>query len=130
MEELFVIVLQFFLELFLEVVVSIPFEFLFGRKDAREQRDAVEIVACLFLGLFLGGISLTLFPHTLIGYDALRIANMIAAPIGAGYTSYCIASWRYQDRGRQGERDARYHFWYTFMVCLGIVAVRFVFAEH
>ena len=131
MEELLIFMLQIAAEFLVEVLGSVPFDLMFSRgSNDREERESWEIIGCLCLGVFLGGCSLIVAPTTLLHQPWLRMINLFAAPICSGYVSYGLGLRRYAARGEAGQAEANWHFWYSFMICLGAVAVRFVCATR
>lgn len=126
MEELFVPLLQFVIEIVLE------FLFYFGLdvaavRDDRGQLNGFSLSAIFgVIGVMLGAIVTWIHPHTVLPLAWLRVANLIVAPFIAGLLSASIASWR-QRRGR--DRDPVLHFFLAFSFVLGFNLVRFAFAR-
>jgi len=128
MEELLIPLIQFLLEVLLEVFVNLPFEWpnLAARKNKRD-----EGFGYLFL-MFLGGcllawISTFLFPKSLITSPALRIANLIVAPILSGVVAWLIARHRALSNA---EVRPRRNYWRAFWFTLGMVLVRFAYTQR
>lgn len=127
MEELLTVILQFVLELLLEALANLPFDWP-SRKRSEPESDP-PLRRCLLWcggGALLGGVSLLLLPHSLIQLPALRIANLLLAPLLSG-----AVSWRLTQRRsrRNGNLLPHNHFWQAFGFTLGLVAVRFAYAS-
>jgi hypothetical protein len=61
----------------------------------------------------------------MISLSALRIANLVLAPITSAFISQAIARHRSK---RNRFINPRNHFWQAFWFTLGIVTVRFAYA--
>jgi hypothetical protein len=127
MEEIVIIVLQFLFEFFFEVLsggVDWPF-------TSRDHREPASLVVSAFQwllgGCLLAGVSVLLFKHTLIRGPALRIANLVLAPIASAYLARYLA----HRRGtRAGSIIPRTRFWQAFWFTLGLVSLRFAYASR
>lgn len=129
MEEIVVIILQVFFEIFFNAIVSLPFEWLFSTRYADNEQN---IKGCLFPILFIavgagcGWVSLLILPKLLIAIPALRLVNLIFAPLMAGGMSIYLASWR-QKEGKL--RHAPLHFLNAFLFTLAFVGVRWAYSR-
>lgn len=126
MEEILALLLQFLIEVVFESLGYLPFEILTTHKD-REALDSIggACTAWLVVGGIIGGLSLLALDHSLLHYGWLRIANLVVAPLSAGFVAQAFA------RRRQASRpwiEPRNQFWFAFWFSLGIAAVRFVYA--
>jgi hypothetical protein len=125
-EEILIVVLQAVGELFLQVIIYLPFEW------PRSWRGRGEAAGCgwgllyLLFGAGIGWVSVLIFPHVFLPYPWLRVANLAAAPLACGWTSYLFARWR-QSRGQQADPPA--HFFSGAMFALAFVIVRFILAK-
>jgi hypothetical protein len=128
MEELLIIIIQFLFELILNVLINIPFDWP-SRSRHTPEPDRIVGVCMLWFGggCLLGGISLLVLKHTLIALAALRILNVVAAPLGSAYLSQSIASRRARDNPYIHPRN---HFWQAFWFTLGLVLIRFAYASR
>lgn len=128
MEELLIILIQFLLELVLEVFANLPFQWASRRRN-REYPDSIAFSSlCWFLcAALLGAFSLWAFPQTLIATPALRITNLIIAPLLSGGIFYWLAQRRCDDNPILIPRN---HLWQAFWFTLGFTVVRFVYATH
>lgn len=73
------------------------------------------------------GVSVLLFKHTLIRGSALRIANLVLAPIASAYLARYLARRR---STRVGSIIPRTRFWQAFWFTLGLVSIRFAYASR
>ena len=128
MEELLVIIIQFLFELILNVLINIPFDWP-SRNRSTPEPDGIVGVCMLWFGggCLLGGISILVFKHTLIALAALRILNVVAAPVGSAYLSKRIAIGRSRENPNIHPRN---HFWQAFWFTLGLVLIRFAYASR
>jgi hypothetical protein len=130
LEEILIVVLQVLGELILQVLIYLPFEW--PRSFSRRHREDRGESGCgwgalyLLLGALIGWLSVLIFPHVLLPYPWLRIANLIAAPLACGWISYALARWR-QSRGLRAEPGA--HFFSGLLFALAFVVTRFVLAQ-
>jgi hypothetical protein len=126
-EESLLIVLQFFGEVLLEVLIWVPFDW--PRPEARDRSGSGSTWTFLYLliGALMGGVSLLIVPHVLLPYPWLRMLNLVVAPITCGLVSWQIAKWR----ARFG-RDLQplNHLWYGAAFALGVAVVRFIGANR
>ncbi|MBV1775507.1 hypothetical protein KSF73_07230 [Burkholderiaceae bacterium DAT-1] len=126
METLLILILQGAGEFLLNVLAAIPFEWAAARHTTEDKGQAS--AHCAFwsiLGGVVGGLSLLILPLTAIHWPALRIANLLLAPLLSGYVARTLALRR---AANQSDIQPRYHFWYAFCFTLGLVVIRFVFA--
>jgi hypothetical protein len=128
MDEIVWIVLQFVTELIANVVVDLPLEWLARNRNTPEpSRMVLVCVVWLLVGTGVAGISLLIFPNTLIASPSLRLLNAILSPVTSALVSYLLA--------RRSARTNGYvipgnHFWQALAFTVGFVCVRFVHAGH
>jgi hypothetical protein len=124
MEDLIVLVLQGIFEFIVEVLCYVPFDW----PRTRDTTSLTETCFALFaLGALLAGVSVVFFRHTFLALPALRIANLMLAPIASAYLSQALA----RRRARRGADSVpRDRFWQAFWFTTGLVAVRFVLATR
>ncbi len=125
MEDVLIIILQFLLEFFFNVLIDLPFDW--PRKNRQTPESDKLIGTCFVMFCVSCGLAwctLLVFPRTLIRLPALRIANLFLAPPVAAFIAACIA-----DRYAQTNPWIlpRNHFWRAFWFTLGFVAVRFAY---
>lgn len=127
MEEMLTVIIQFVLELLLEVLANLPFDWPSRKRSEPESGNTLlHSLPWCGGGALLGGLSLLLLPHSLIRLPALRIANLLLAPPLSGAVSW----WLTQQRSRgNANLLPRYHFWRAFSFTLGLVAVRFAYVS-
>jgi len=77
------------------------------------------------VGCGLASASMLVLKHTWISHPALRIANLIVAPVTSAFISQAIARRRARNHPFIIPRN---HFWQSFWFTLGIVTVRFTCA--
>lgn len=129
MEEIVVIILQVFFEVFFNAIISLPFEWLFSTRYSDNEQN---VKGCLFPVLFIavgagcGWVSLLILPKLLIGIPALRLVNLIFAPLMAGGMAVYLASWR-QKEGKL--KHAPLHFLNAFLFTLAFVGVRWAYSK-
>ena len=113
-------------ELFLQVAVELLADcgiHVFKRKPLRNPVAAA--VGYLLFGAVAGGLSLLVFEDSFITHPALRVANLVLAPVLAGYAMALIGKAR-NKRGKEPLRLER--FAYGFLFAFGISLVRFLWA--
>jgi hypothetical protein len=119
--EAFLVVLG---EILIEFVVQMALYFPFDRPGSSSNTGNFFV---LILGGALGGLSLFVFQSTLIDWPALRIANLVVAPLAAGFLFRAVARQRAKKNYGVVPRD---HFWRAFWFTLGWLVVRFVWARR
>jgi hypothetical protein len=128
MEELIVIVLQFLLEFIFEILINLPFDWPRKSRMTPEKEKTIGKSFVMFcIGCGLAWLSAIVFPRTFIHHPALRIANLLLAPVAAAYISRTIAEHTAEANANIRPRN---HFWQAFWFTLGFVAVRFAYANH
>jgi len=126
MEELLIILFQFFFEVILQVLAELPWDIgISRREDWSVERPFLFALLSLAFGLLLGGLSLALFPHTFLHHPWLRIANLLVSPLATGGTSWSIASLR---KKGSPQVSPGHHFAYSFLFSLAFAAIRFTYA--
>ena len=127
MEDFLIVILQGLIELLVEAIVYIPFDWPFGYRSIPQSSVGIVGRCALWFvsGCLLAGGSLLVLNHTWISLPAFRIANIVLAPITSGY----IAKFLAVRRSRKNpdiipENHFRQAFWFT----LGLVLIRFVYA--
>ena len=126
MEELLIAIVQFLIEVLAQALVQLPFDLAAPNRPSVPART-FRYVAFLLLGGVIGGLSIVLIPRTMLQYGALRIANVIVAPLVAGYVASRVTEFR-------AKRDflvvPRIHYWSAFWFTLAFAVVRFAYARH
>jgi hypothetical protein len=126
MEIIFEIVLEFLGPMILELFGSI-----FKRSSNDEPRNekavhpAIKFFAYGMYGAICGFISLAIFAHHMIDSPILRIANLIASPLFAGFVMMQLGAWL---TAHGKKRSPINRFAYGFCFALGFSLVRFLFA--
>jgi hypothetical protein len=128
MEEVFIAFLQFVFELALSIFANVPFDW--PSKNRRTPEP--ESIWLAGFWWFLGGclvawISTLFMKHTFISVPALRMLNIVVAPIASAYFSQAIARRRSKININIVPRN---HFWQAFWFTLGLVLVRFAYAAR
>jgi hypothetical protein len=130
MEDLLIVLLQGLFEFVFEVLFS-PW---FGVLDLLDLLDTPEdshwwvYVLWLWLGATLGGLSLLVAPRSMIALPALRIANLVLAPIVSGLIAHAVA--RRRRRRLRLEIVSYRRAWQAVCFTLGLVVIRFAYATH
>ena len=126
MEDLIIAILQGLFEFLLEIFSSIPFD-LPSIRRGRPEPETVASKCCLWclIGAGMASLSILFLKHTWISHPALRIANLIVAPLASAFISEAIA----RRRSRKNPFIIpRNHFWQAFWFTFGIVFIRFAYA--
>ena len=126
MEELLIAIVQFLFEVFLQSLVSVPFDFC-PRRDYPDLDRVWLTVIAFAVGVACGAGSIALVPHSYLHQPWLRIASLIASPFLAGAIAWCVAELRISYKPFL---VSRHHFWYAFTFTLGLSLVRFAYAKH
>ncbi len=127
MEELLVVVLQFFGEFLLQVFAETLFEVGLRSVAAPFRKDANPFLASigyLLLGAGVGGLSLWVFPSLFIGSHLGRGFNVIVTPLLAGVSMAALGAWR-QRRGQRVILIDRFAYGYLFALAMALVRLRF-----
>lgn len=124
MEDLALWILQIILEILLEALFGLFSDTSTYRLLDKPARDSwgLRCLVLLVFGLSVGWVSWDYVPHFLLGRPWLRLVNLIAAPLLAGYAALTLAEWR-RDRGDDAVRPYR-HFLYAFSASFGAVLAR------
>ena len=128
MEEIIVLLIQFILEVGLQLFGSIGFDAATPAKksDDKEQPGCGWLVAFAVFGGICGGLSLIFAPKLLLPTLGLRIANLIVSPLIAGGMSYLVARFAWSSRGW----EPSHHFWRGFWFALAFGLIRFAYAHR
>ena len=128
MEEILIVITQFLFEFTLDVLGSFPFDWP-SRNRTKPESERVFLSRFIWFcgGCALAGVSLVVSKHSIIAIPALRIANLVLAPLVSAYLSQAIASYRAQENRFIIPRN---HFWQAFSFTLGLVLIRFAYATH
>ncbi|HEX4796823.1 MAG TPA: hypothetical protein VH370_23730 [Humisphaera sp.] len=92
MEDVLILILQFIFEVGLQVLAELPWDLFVGRRQTasnpnRPAGPGVWIFLSLIAGAAVGGLSLLIFPTTLLHLPATRMANLAVAPAISGFAS-------------------------------------------
>ncbi len=124
MEDILVVIIQFVIEVILNILTSFPWDLVSYRYEKEENNNTVsKCFWLLILGFFVGFLSLLVSHKSWVSKPYLRIANLIISPILAGYISVKVAQFIHI---KKEDVWPKRHFWYSFCLCLGYVMVRFV----
>ncbi len=128
MEELLVVLVQIVVEVAVQAIVYLPFDFSFYRSEGAGDSGACGwVVLYLVLGSACGGLSVLVAPHVLLPSPALRLVNLVVAPLAAGGLSWAISRRR---RARGTAIDPPIHGLYAFVFALAFAAVRLAYAAR
>ena len=133
MEEILVLILQFLLELGLELLGSCDFFDFFPtssttRKAANETDGCIGFsFAFMLAGALCGLLVNAVHSKMLIPFAWLRIVNLCAAPLLSGGLSYYIAVRR---RERAPHINPWTRFWFGFSYTLAFVVIRFAYGTR
>ncbi|HQR05757.1 MAG TPA: hypothetical protein PLN21_02990 [Gemmatales bacterium] len=130
MEEVVVLILQVYFEIFFNAIISLPFDWVFSSLHSEQEQENIK--GCIYPILFVivgagcGWVSLLILPKLLIAIPALRLVNLIFAPLMSGGMAVYLASWR------QKEGKLNYsllHFFNAFFFTLAFVGVRWAYSR-
>lgn len=121
MEEVVAVLLQVFLEVFLEMLVYFGLDVASLKDEKGRTHGCVLLGSFTLAGVVLGAVVNWVHPHPVIPLPWLRVVNLIVGPILAGGLSVLVARWR--------QRDPMLHFWMAFCFVLGYDLVRFAYAH-
>ena len=131
MEDLLLALLEFILEIVLEIagealldLIMRGFLFLAG-KLFEVGSPVASWVVYLGLGAVAGWVSLVPFPHPFVRPSAVHGISLLIAPIGTGLLM-SFAGRVLRSRGKKTMRIES--FWFGFAFALGMALVRFLFA--
>jgi hypothetical protein len=127
-EELLILLVQVLGELAVNILINLPFHWPWRKRATPNQDSGFPVgLFWLALGCLLGWISTLLFQHTLLPLPALRVLNVVVAPIAAAYLAQTLAR-----RAAQNKPDInpQTDFWQAFWFTLGFVLVRLACASR
>lgn len=124
MEEIAAVVLQVVFELGLQFFGAAGIDAVDVRSKDRTERGCGWIVLHTFFGGLAGWISTLFFPKLVLVHVALRVANLIVAPLLAGGVSYLIA------KQIRHQSDTWHPFWHGFAFALAFGLARFAFGDR
>jgi hypothetical protein len=128
MEDILVLLVQFLIEFLGEMLTYLPWDmFLYSRETNGSAGSGSKAILSLFLGGCIGGLSLLVFPNTLMRRSALRIGVLILAPLASGWLARATARRR---RARGAETSPLTHFWCSALFTFGLVAIRFAYCHR
>ncbi len=126
MELVFEVLLQFFGEIFLQLVVQVLAELglhSLGDTFQRRKHPIWSMIGFTLWGAIAGGVSLLAFPHSAIAKPAFRFLNVFVTPVIVGAVMALIG----QTRLRRGQVLVRMdRFGYAFTFAFWMAFVRFL----
>ena len=136
MEDLIVVILQLIFEVALQVLAEMPWDlFIDSRmstsKPARPARPAgpgLWIFLSLVAGAAVGGLSLLIFPTTLLHWPSVRMLNLVIAPAISALASIGFSRVRLGRNRKPGDPTARAVFAACFTFALALI--RFTYAAR
>ena len=133
MEEIVALLIQFLLEVGLQLFGSIGFDFATESRRAKNEKGETKdsdgcgwLFAFAVFGGICGGISLIFAPKLMLPNLGLRVANLVVSPLIAGGLSYLVAAFVWAARGK----SPQHHFWRGFWFALAFGLVRFAYAHR
>ena len=119
MEEILILIIQFLVEGVGQALLELPFDFATSKSEAKFTSGFLAII----VGGVIGGLTLLIFPHSLVKHAWLRCLNLIASPL----LSYAISKRLAMNRlDVSPVAHARLAFLFTF----GLAAIRFAYASY
>jgi hypothetical protein len=128
-EEIVALVFQILIEVGLQMLGGAGFDYAASRRRRESGPGGCGCswpVFFLALGGACGGLSLLVAPNLILPGLALRIANLVVAPLLAGGLSYLIAANLWGEKSG----EASEHFWRGFCFALAFGIVRFAYAHR
>jgi len=125
-DDVLIAVVQCVVELGGDVLCSLLADSCSYRAERKPTHPVVGAVAWLVAGSVLGGLSLLVRPTALLSHPALRLGNLILAPLLAALTAHALARWR---RSRQSGKEQVVpwrHAVHAGAFAAGMVLVRFL----
>jgi hypothetical protein len=131
MDFIFEVILQLLGELLLQILLEALFELGIHslREPFRNHRPInpwLAAIGYVIYGAIAGGISLWIAPKHFIASHTVRVFNLIATPVAAGFAMVALGAWR---RRRDTELIRLDHFFYAFLFASSMSLVRFIFAH-
>lgn len=132
MELILEVILQFVGELLLQIIGEALFELgLHSIAEAIKRpltgNAWLASLGYVLMGSIAGGISLLIFPASIIHSAAIRWVNLLLTPIFAGMAMVAIGSWR----ARRGQELVRINrFAYGFLFALSMALIRHFWGQH
>ncbi|GAC1382168.1 MAG: hypothetical protein NVS3B3_24750 [Aquirhabdus sp.] len=140
MEELLFVILQFFGEILLQLIVELLVEIGWHNKGflreigrhvlsepfRRKPEPWLAFIGYAIFGTIAGGLSLLLFPFHLIASSVLQFIGLFSTPLVVGSIMMCVGAWR-RRRGEELVRLDRFAYSFIFAFTMGMI--RFVFAH-
>jgi hypothetical protein len=126
MEDALIIIIQVLAEIVLESLAWWPVD-LPSRGRQRPEAPSIKGSCAIWftVGALLGGLSVLLVKRTFLTHPALRLTNLLVAPLASAYLSEAIARHRQQANHHIIPRN---HFWRAFWFTTGLVLLRFAYA--
>ena len=119
---LFEMLCYLFVEGALEVIIRIltrPF-------STHSEHPVILICGYFLLGLFVGGMSLLIFPHAFITETTFRYINLVLIPIFVALIMMTVGKLLAKKGKKLTSLD---HFNYAFVFAFAMALVRFIFAK-
>lgn len=124
MEIILEILLEFFGELFLQLIFNalglIGEHAIQPYRRAGTRSSAASIISHILVGAALGGLSLLFLRHSLVHGETLRVATLFGAPLVAGLLSAGLGV-LLKRRGRVNVPLERFGYAYLFAFSIGLV---------
>ncbi len=128
LEEILIAILRGLFEFIVETLSYGGFDGLdwpSGRSSAGRGSKAVSCIVHFLVGCAVAGVSLLFVRRTFLSAPAVRIANLVIAPIASAYVSQVIGFLRAR---RDPLRAPKNRFWQAYWFTFGLVLIRFTYA--
>ena len=127
MEELIAVIIQIVVEVVFEALWSLPVDlFIWGYEEDRPEK--ARRCSLFGVGCALGWASAFLLPQTVLHHGWSRIANIVIAPLLAGWLATVIARWLVEKREKDASPERQ--FWRAFWFTLGFSLLRFAYVQR
>jgi hypothetical protein len=126
MGEILMMLILFIAESVLELVLCIPLDYLtykYEKKKGKGEDILFYLAFSVIFGAIFGVASVMFFPHALIPWGWMRIANLIIAPCLVGFAYGAIAILYTKKKEYVFPKT---HFWSAFIFVLCIMLIRFI----
>ena len=133
MEDLLIVIFQFFFEMVLQVLAELPWDVWVGSRQSAvhcEPGPGLWIVLSLIAGGCVGGASLLIFPTTLLHWGSARMANLVVAPFTSAFVSHSLSRWSRSRRGNEPYPKIRTVCAACFTFALAVIRFTYATRQH
>ncbi len=121
MEEVLGLVFQFVFEVLIQALGGTAIDLVAGCFRNSDDEGCAWFLIHLALGAATGGLSLLIAPTVFLPTPGLRVANLVVAPLAAGFLATLVAG------AAKFSGAASSHFWRGFAYALAFGVIRFAY---